>query len=184
VNEVWLSAAAPPDVEARLARAGLTVVDRLTLEERRGALDREGPALALVLLLAAAGAAGLLAVAGVATLGYAQSRRRAYELASLRSTGISPRVLRASALCEHAVLLGVGALVGAATALLTAPLALEVLPLTPAAGAGPPVPTGPRWAPVLLLAAVLVTALALTAYAITRRLVRMSRPALLREAQA
>jgi putative ABC transport system permease protein len=183
-QQVWLSDAAPPGTAAALEGAGLSVVDRTTSAERRDALDNEGAALALVLLVAAAGASVVLAVAGVATLAYASSRRRAYELAALRSTGIAPRVLRAAALSEHVVLLGVGALVGAVAALVTAPLALEVLPLTTSAGSGPPVPVGPHWPPVLLLAGVVTLALALTAYAVTRRLVRMSRPALLREAQA
>jgi hypothetical protein len=183
VTEVWLTDEAPAGTADRLRRAGVLVLDRTTTEQRLGELDAEGGALSLLLLLAAAGAAVVLATAGLATVANAQARRRAYEMAALRSTGIAPRTLRAGVLCEYAVLLGLGAAAGVGAGLASVSLSLDILPLSTGQNALP-VPEGPHWGPLLVLGAALLVALAGTAYVMTRRLLHMSRPALLREAQA
>src|SRR5205823_5496095 len=62
--QVWLSPSAPPDALARLTRAGLVVDGVSSREERVTLLARQGPALALRLLVACA-------VAGSVPLGFA-----------------------------------------------------------------------------------------------------------------
>lgn len=137
-SEVWLAADAPAAIETRLAVAGLEVLDRTYVAGRRSEIDREGTALGLDLMLAGAGAAVLLALAGVVATWWSAARRRAYEVAALRALGVSSSSLRRAGVVENAVLLGCGVVIGAATGLACAELVLPVLPLTGDTGSGPP----------------------------------------------
>ena len=69
-------------------------------------LGRQGPALALLLLLGCAVAGTVLAVGGTAISVSASSRRRSYELAALRTIGISTRMLLRAGVYEQLLLLG------------------------------------------------------------------------------
>lgn len=114
--QVWLGPTAPADAPARLADAGLEVLEVESRADRRGVLDRAEPARAQLLLLGAGAATLLAGVAGVATALAASSRRRAAESAALRAMAVPGRVVRGSAVLEDVLLLLPGVLAGAACA--------------------------------------------------------------------
>ncbi len=127
---VWLGAAAPPDAVDRLARAGVQVAAVTTAADREAQLGREGPALALRLLLVCAMAGAVLSASAVAISVAVTGRRRSYELAALRAVAVRRSSLVRACVLEQALLLGIGLLVGVPTGLVVARLALPTLPQT------------------------------------------------------
>ncbi|MBO2449747.1 ABC transporter permease [Actinomadura barringtoniae] len=126
--QVWTTPRAAPAVRAKIRAAGMTIFSERSVGQATRDLDRQGPGLALALLLAASAAAALLAAAGAMLSLYASGRRRTYELAALRVAGTRRRVLAASLVLEQLVVLGFGALVGVGAGLLTIWLALPSVP--------------------------------------------------------
>jgi hypothetical protein len=127
-NQVWLNARAGPDFPARLAAAGVTVTGVQSSSERASALARQGPALAVILLLAGAIAAGLLSV-GVAMVGlYLIARRRSFELAALQTLGFPSRKVIAAAVSDQCILAGFAVGLGVTLGLLGARLGLPSIP--------------------------------------------------------
>jgi hypothetical protein len=184
VDEVWLAPDAPASFTKRLEAAGFHISDRSILAARLHQFDRQGPALGLLLFLVAAVAAVVLAVAGVVTNSYLSGRRRAYELAAMRTFGVSRHTLVRAGSSEQRLLWGGSVVLGAATGLVAAALALPAVPFYSDEGAGPPLDYTPRW---LLLGGLFVALLALIGLLsalISRLLVRTGVPELLREAQA
>lgn len=183
IEQVWTAPGALDEIRSKLAAAGVAINSVATIGQAETVLGRQGPALASVLFVAAAGAAALLA-AGAAVLGlYQAGRRRRHEYAALIADRVSRRSLRASVLIEQLVVLGFGCLTGIVTGLVAAALVLRNVPefqsrLTspPLLYSPPPVPVG-----VPLLVAVAVLAVAATAAALA--VVRSARPELLRQAQ-
>lgn len=108
--QVWAGPGTPGPEVVRMAlgEAGIQVLAMRSLRARAKDLARQGPALALLLLLGVA-ASGMV-VAALATLASAlvQARRRAYEMAALRTAGIRNAELQGATLREYLVLLGVG----------------------------------------------------------------------------
>jgi putative ABC transport system permease protein len=179
--QVWLSAAAPPDAVARLEAAGLPVQTLQSEPARVSQLSRQGPALALLLLVVCAVAGALLA-AGLTALAVAVSgRRRAFELAALAAVGVSRRSLLRSCVGEQLILLGTGFALGVPTGVVAAALTLPVIPqyadTTPV-----PLDYAPQVLPVAAFAAALAAVLVLTALLSGRVLVRSAVPTRLREA--
>jgi hypothetical protein len=124
---------------ARTARdRGFRIDARESLAGRRAALDRQGPAVALRLFLVAALTAVVLAVIAVATTIHITGRRRAYELAALRTLGVGRRTLVAAMTREQLTFLGAGIVLGAASGLAGAVLALPKLPTATGVAEGPP----------------------------------------------
>lgn len=181
--QVWLSPAAPVGFADRLQRAGISTLKRETVPQRRASLGRQGPALALRLFLVASGLALLLGLAAAAVSLYVEARRRSYEIAAMRSLGISRRTLVRAAAAEQAGLLATGALLGTAVGLTSAALALPSVPLYAGRYSGPPLLFAPAWLPLAGLLLAVVAAAALLGYASARRLVASSVPDRLREAQ-
>ncbi|MFL6077693.1 MAG: FtsX-like permease family protein [Mycobacteriales bacterium] len=184
LDEVWLSPDAPSSFGRRLEAAGFHISDRSDLSARLHQLDRQGPALGLLLFLVAAVAAVVLAVAGVVTNSYLSGRRRAYELAAMRTFGVSRHTLVRAGGSEQRLLWGGSVVLGAVTGLVAAGLALPAVPFYSDEGAGPPLDYTPRW---LLLGGLFVALLVLIGVLsalISRLLVRTGVPELLREAQA
>lgn len=183
IEQVWTAPGALDEIRSKLAAAGVAINSVATIGQAETVLDRQGPALASVLFVAAAGAAALLA-AGAAVLGlYQAGRRRRHEYAALIADRVSRRSLRASVLIEQLVVLGFGCLTGIVTGLVAAALVLRNVPefrsrptSPPLLYSPPPVPVG-----VPLLVAVAVLAVAATAAALA--VVRSARPELLRQAQ-
>lgn len=180
--QVWLGPRAPPDALARLDAAGLHVENVRAENTRVTQLGRQGPGLALLLLLVCAVAGTVLAVGGAATSISASSRRRAYEIAALRAVGVRRRSLTRASVVEQLLVLGAAAVLGIPTGWLAARLAMPVIPEfgdhTPIA-----MDYTPRWVPTLLFAAFFVVLLTATAVIAARALIRVAVPARLREAE-
>ena len=124
--QVWLGSQAPGDALARLRGAGLRIGGVRTVPARVRQLGRQGPALALLLLLACAVAGAVLAVGGTAASIRAASRRRSYQIAALRTVGVKPRSLLGASVGEQLLLLGAAVLLGVPTGVSAARLAMPV----------------------------------------------------------
>jgi putative ABC transport system permease protein len=180
--QIWLGPHAPRDALARLSAAGLQVESVRTEHARLTQLNREGPALALLLLLVCAVVGTVLAVGGTAISINASSRRRSYEIAALRAIGVRRAALLRASVVEQMLLLSPAAVLGIPTGWLAARLAMPVIPefadSTPIS-----LRYTPGLAPTLLFAGTFVLLLALTAALAARLLIRLAIPSRLREAE-
>lgn len=183
-QQVWLSADAPGDFPARLRDAGVDVLGQDTTADRRAALGRQGPALALLLFLCAAALAALLAAGATIVSIYLAGRRRAFELAAMHAVGVPRIQLLRACLGEQMLLLLTGVGLGTLAGLLGTVLALPSMPIYSDDVSVPPLHYLPAPVPVggFLIGAALLVALAGTVAAVL--LVRSARPARLREVQA
>ncbi|MCW2523751.1 MAG: hypothetical protein JWO63_2086 [Frankiales bacterium] len=178
---IWLGPHAPADALSRLRAAGLIIGGVRTENARVAELGRQGPALALLLLLVCAVAAAILSVGATAVSLLASGRRRAFELAALRVVGVPDRVLRRTSVLEQLTLLGAGLVFGVPTGYAVGWL---VMPSLATFTDPTPVPLryGPPVGPVLALAAAFAVLLSLTAVFAGRTVARAAVPARLREA--
>jgi hypothetical protein len=184
VQQVWLAPGAQRIIEPRLIAAGIQVTSVTTTASATALLGRQGPGLASVLFLADAAAAALLA-SGAAILGlYLSARRRRYEYAALASSGVKRRTLRVAVLIELAAVLGFGTIVGIATGLAAAALALRSVPEFITLPAAPPLYYVPSPAPVAVLVGTAIGLLIITSVAASMTLIRGVRLEQLREAPA
>ena len=184
MQQVWLAPGAQRIIEPRLIKAGVQVTSVDTTASVAALLGRQGPGLASILFLADAAAAALLA-AGAAILGlYLSARRRRYEYAALAASGVKRRTLRVAVLIELAAVLGFGTIVGIATGLAAAALALRSVPEFITLPAAPPLYYVPSVVPVALLLGVAVGLLLITAVMSSLTLIRGVRLDQLREAPA
>ncbi len=179
--QVWLGAAAPPDAVQRLKAAGLLVQSVHTQAHREQLLARQGPALALLLLVACAVAGSILAAGATALALAVSGRRRSFELAALRAVGVRRASLLRSSIGEQLILLGTGLLLGVPAGIVAARLTLAAIPeysdVTPI-----PLdltPNVPVLAAFVVAVAVLLVVVAVVA---GRLLMRAAVPARLREA--
>ena len=179
---IWLGPAAPPDALARLRAAGLVLQAGPTESGRLTELARQGPALALRLLVVCAIVGSVLAVGGTAIAIAATGRRRSFELASLRALGIRRRTLLRSSVIEQLLLLGAAVLLGVPAGYLAARLAMPTIPEF-----ADPTPVALHYRPallgVLLFALAFLALLTLTAVLAGRALMRAAAPSRLREAE-
>lgn len=183
-DQVWLAPGVSPTLLDRLRADGVRVLSVETIAQRRARLDRAGPALALLLFLVAAVAALLLAFAAVVTTVYISGRRRAYELAAMRTFGAARTVLVRAGAAEQLALLATGVVLGVAAGMVAALLALPAVPVYGGQAVGPPLDFTPAWGTLGVLLAAATVALVGVSYAAARQLVRVSLPDRLREAQA
>ncbi|HEY0167973.1 MAG TPA: FtsX-like permease family protein [Jatrophihabitans sp.] len=179
---IWLGPAAPADAIDRLRAAGLVVEPGATKAGRLSELGRQGPALALRLLVVCAIAGSILAIGGTAIAIASTGRRRTFELASLRAVGISRRTLLGACVLEQFLLLGAALLLGVPAGYLAARWAMPSVPQfadqTPVALSYQPALTG-----VLLFALAFLLLLSVTAVLAGRALLLAAAPARLREAE-
>lgn len=183
-QQVWLAPGTPRRVLTALAGHGIEVHGRETVGARRAELDRQGPALALLLFVVAAVAGLLLAVAAVVTTVYIGGRRRAYELAAMRTFGVPRRTLVRAGTREQLILLGSGVVLGGAAGITAALLALPAVPVYADRNVGPPLVFTPVWGVLGLMLLVAAMTVAAVGHLAARQLVRVSLPDRLREAQA
>jgi putative ABC transport system permease protein len=178
--QVWLGPRAPHDAIAQLRAAGLIVQGVKSISQRTAVLGREGPALALLLLLACAVAGTVLAVGGTAISVSASSRRRSYELAALQAVKVPRSTLLRAGIIEQLLLLGTAVVLGVPSGLLAAVLALPAIPEFSDATAvrlhygAPPLP-------VALFVVTFVVLLVGTAVVASRSLIQVAVPTRLRE---
>ena len=179
---VWLGPHAPRDAVARLRAAGLVIEDGPSASGRLAELRRQGPALALRLLVVCAIVGSILAVGGTAIAIASTGRRRTFELASLRAVGIRRRTLLRAGILEQLLLLGAAVLLGVPAGYLAARWALPSVPefadITPVH-----LSYRPALAGVALFAVVFALLLIATAVLAGRALLRAAAPSRLREAE-
>jgi hypothetical protein len=179
---IWLGPAAPPDAISRLRAAGLVVEAGTTKSGRLSALDRQGPALALQLLVVCAIVGSILAVGGTAIAIAATGRRRTFELASLRAVGITRRTLLRACVLEQLLLLGAALLLGVPAGYLAARWSMPSIPEF-----ADRTPVGLSYRPALsgvgLFALIFLLLLGITAVLAGRALMQAAAPARLREAE-
>jgi putative ABC transport system permease protein len=183
-DQVWLGAAAPPDVPARLAAAGLTVTGVETPQDRAASLARQGPALAVTFLRAGAVAAAVLAVGATVVNLLLVARRRSFELAALRALGFRPRTVTAAALAEQVLLAAVAVVVGVTLGVLAARLGLPSVPEFADGATVPPLLVRVDPVTVLAVAVALAAVLGAGIAAGAAALMSSSGPGRLREGQA
>ena len=145
---------------------------------------RQGPQLALLLFLAGASLAALLAGGGAALTLHLNGRRRTYELAAMLALGLRRRTLLASLYLEQGLLVLFGVVVGTASGLAAAALALPAIPEFSDAPTAPPLRYDVQVGPVALSVGVAVLVLALTVVVSSASLVRSAHVDQLREAPA
>ncbi len=179
---IWLGPHAPADALDRLRAAGLVIEPGASYSSRLDELGRQGPALALRLLVVCAIVGSILAVGGTAIAIASTGRRRTFELASLRAVGIRRRTLLGACILEQLLLLGAAMLLGVPAGYLAARWALPSVPefadVTPVRLSYHPALTG-----IGLFALVFALLLAGTAVLAGRALLRAAAPARLREAE-
>ena len=182
LQEVWL-ARHDAAVERALTSQGLEVLTRDTVAAHRTLLGRQGPSLAVLLSLVAAGLA--LAVATATTLFsvLTSARRRGYELASLAAVGVPAGMLRRAGRGEALLLLAVGLSAGVGAAAAACAVTLPYLPLF-SDDLPLRVPLTPRVTPVVVLILVAAGLAIATAATVGRVLMRAADPSRLREVQA
>ncbi|MFE0592955.1 FtsX-like permease family protein [Micromonospora echinospora] len=171
VQEWWLSVPTDRHDETVTAAAALTGVDVLDRQAvtRDLAGDPFGVGARGALFAAALGAA-LLAAVGIAVDVSATARRRATELAVLRTLGATHRTVTRSLVTEQAFLAGTGVLVGLAVGVAVAATMAPLIILTPSADRPTPPPTLLiDWPPLLATAACVLLVAVATTVAATRR---------------
>jgi hypothetical protein len=184
--EVWVAEDADPAaaLPERLRAAGLLVVDRDDLVERTSALDRGGTALALLLLVGVAVAALVLSTSAVVLSALSTGRRRAFEVAALRTAGVPASALRKALDREYGGLVGVGAVFGLVAGAVTAALAGPAVAVLGLTGPRAPGHDSIAWPPVLLVAVISLVVYGAVSAACARLAVRMAGADVLRGAQA
>ncbi|MDE3132822.1 MAG: hypothetical protein KGL15_02015 [Acidobacteriota bacterium] len=181
--QVWLSADAPRDMAARLARQHVYVQRTIRAATYRSTLDHTGPAFADSLFLLSALAAIVLAIGG-ATVGRVLSvRRRGYELAALEAVGVSPRTLRWATAAEQGSVFGIGLAVGLAAGLVGSWLALPSTPIFVHPATGPVLALGLPWGLLAALTLGTVVVFVVVSLALAMVVERAATPSLLRGAQ-
>jgi putative ABC transport system permease protein len=184
--QVWAGPGSPSPAALRraLADAGVHVLSSETLDGRRAALDRTGPALAQLLLLGMAAAALVVAALAVVALALIEGRTRDHETASLRTAGVLPRTLRRAAWWEYGAQLATGTAAGL-TAGVVATVGLgDAVARLGLTGAVAPVAAGLPAAWLLLVLATTVGCFVLVAAVCVHTTVRAVRPETLRAGPA
>jgi hypothetical protein len=179
---IWLGPKSPPDALARLKAAGLVLDPPQAESQRQAELARQGPALALRLLVICAIIGAILAVGGTAIAIASTGRRRSFELASLRALGIGRRVLLRAAIVEQLLLLGAAVLLGVPAGYFAA---RWTMPSIPEFADETPVRLhyGPALTGVLIFAVAFCALLGITAVVAGQLLMRAAAPSRLREAE-
>jgi hypothetical protein len=180
--QVWVSPQAPPDAIERLKQAGLLAGSVTTQADRTAQLARQGPALALLLLVACAVVGAVLAAGATALAVAVTGRRRSFELAALAAVGVPRRSLLRSCTGEQLILLGTGFLLGIPSGIVAARVALPAIPeysdTTPV-----PMSYAAHVGVLVAFATVVFVLLVVVAAVAGRALMRAAVPTRLREAE-
>ncbi|MBK9739255.1 MAG: hypothetical protein IPO93_07040 [Actinobacteria bacterium] len=180
--QVWLAADAPPSIRAALEADGYEVLAVESVDERLSELALGSDALALRLFLVAAVVALMIAAGTLLAGTYITARRRAYELAAMRSLGADQGVLVRSGRLEQVALAFIGTALGLVAGLVGAAITLPNL-LMSVTDVHPAPWFGPAWLPVLATIVGVLLLLGLVAEVGARRTARLAQPDLLRAVQ-
>jgi putative ABC transport system permease protein len=180
--EVWLGPTAPADAVAQLERHGLLVQSEHTTVQRSTVLGRQGPALALKVLLSCGIAAAILSIAATAIAVAASGRRRSFELAALRVLGVGPRGLLGGLFLEQAMLLSGAVIVGVPAGGVAAWLTMSRIP-EHSDSSPVPMSYSVHVLPITLFGVAMAVLLAATAFTAALALLRAAVPTRLREAE-
>lgn len=182
-DEIWLSSEASTNFTARLEAAGVRILSTSSASDQAARLSRQGPGLALQLLLTAAAAAVVLAVAGSLVATHLAARRRSFELAAVRALGVKRTSLVRAILAEYGLLFGASTVLGVGAGILATALALPSVPEFVDQPAAPPLlyPIAPPT--IGFLAGATAVLMALGALISSVVLVRVARAERLREAE-
>lgn len=183
-QQVWVTGGHRSRVEAGLRRSGVVVVRRATLSTTAEQLSQQGPLLALVLFAAGAAVAALLTAGGVSVNLWLTGRRRGYEIAALKVAGVRARSLYTALLLEQGALFLVASLLGIGAGVVAALLVLPAVPEFTTSPPGALLLYDPPVAPLVLLSVGTLAMLTVVVALVSGGVLRSSRPALLREAQA
>ena len=181
--QLWAAADTPASVLDEVRAAGVPLTPLGDLDEVLDDLRADAFSLGLRLFLLVGLATLLLAVFGVFASAVLQSRWRSYEVASLRVVGISQGTLLRASVLEYVAMLGLAVVLGLGAAYLSLRLVLPSLSLGPAAE-HEPTPLYATHGLVLLGVGVMLFVVATSiALLVSRRIVRLGRPAILRWAE-
>jgi hypothetical protein len=180
--EVWATTE-DPALKRSLEHQGIQVLAKEDAPDRQAVLSRQGPGLAVLLSLVAAGIALLLASASTLFSVLTSARRRGWELAALASLGVPERVLRRSSRRESLLHLGVGLARGAVAGDIACVATLRSIPYF-ADATSVRLSLRPHPAPLAVLFVVAVALVVATSSLVGRALHRAADPAQLREVQA
>lgn len=182
--QIWAAPGRAEAVLSGLRAAEVPVLATRTTADLRTRYASEGPGLALILLVVAAGAAALLALGRAVLALHAAARRRTLELAALEAAGARAGPLRRSLLIEQAVTLTWAAATGVLAGVTAAHVALPRVPEF----AEPPLTPALTYTiipgPVALVAAAALAACLVAAAATAELLLRGVRVERLRESSA
>lgn len=177
-TQLWLADGSPRAVERAtqvLSDEGVPVGPVTTTEEADRAYDRSASGWGLQLALVGGVLSVLLAGLVLVILAVTGWRAVVRDLAALRISGVSHRVVDRSLRAEHLVSVAIGVLLGAACALVGAWVALPSIPLFTDPAPVPPPDLGPAWSAVLVSTAVVAAVLMLVALVLAGAVVRQVR---------
>jgi hypothetical protein len=180
-SAVWVAPQARATITKALQAHGVVVTTVTSQSAQEAILNRQGPGLASVLLLAGAAGAALLAVIGAVLSVAVTSRRRRYEYAALVVEGVRRRTLQAAIMVEQLIVLGYGAVVGIGAGIAATALSLSSVPEFVHVPLAPRLDYTPRWGTLLTALAVAIALLTLAAVSSSLLLVRSLDPDQLRE---
>ncbi|SDT07229.1 FtsX-like permease family protein [Actinoplanes derwentensis] len=149
--QIWLNAAAPPDILDRVSAQGLTVFADVRSDQLRRRLEQQGPALALWFHVLAGALAVLLGAGALVLAAAVDRRRRVEDLSVLRTQGLSPGPAGQAMLWTYPALAAVAVVIGLSVAAIAWLVTGWALPL---AGPYPPDLPLPGWPRVTVLLAV------------------------------
>lgn len=128
VREIWVAPGAETRIKQAIQDEGATITAERGISNLEQRFNRQGPGLALALLLVTAAAGAILATARSALGLYTTGRQRPYQFAALTAIGASKREQRTALLIEQAITLGAGILAGTAAGLTAAAITLRRIP--------------------------------------------------------
>jgi hypothetical protein len=149
--QIWLNAAAPPDILDRVSAEGLTVIADVRSDQIRRRLEQQGPALALGFHVLAGALAVLLGAGALVLAAAVDRRRRVEDLSALRAQGLRAGPAGQAMLWTYPALVAVAVVIGLPVAAIAWLVTGWALPL---AGPYPPDLPLPGWPRVTVLLAV------------------------------
>ena len=181
--QLWVAPGTPQSVLDRVEEAGVPLTPLADLDTTLTDLRTDAFSLGLRLFLVDGLATLLLAVFGVFASAVLQSRWRSYEVASLRVVGVSRRTLLSASVLEYVVMLGLAVVLGLASAYLSLRLVLPTLSLGTAVEHEPAPLYATHTLELLGVGGALFAVATLIALLVSRRIIRLGRPATLRWAE-